>query len=73
MSISSEATNLAALLFCLTQPDTEGIRKAEATLKPLLRNPNCVTALFEILFARGGQVSDKVLIRNAMPLFSKIS
>ncbi len=57
MSLSAEATNLASLLLCLTQPDTEAIRNAEQTLKPVLKNPKCVPALFEILFARGTQVS----------------
>lgn len=56
MSISQDAANLAALLFALTQPDTVAIRNAEATLKPILKNPNCIPALFEVLSSRGSQV-----------------
>jgi hypothetical protein len=56
MSMSQDAANLAVLLFALTQPDTEAIRNAEATLKPILKNPNCIPALFEVLSSRGTQV-----------------
>lgn len=58
MSLSQDALNLATLLIALTQPDTEGIRRAEATLKPILKNPNCIPALFEVLAARDSQVCD---------------
>lgn len=57
MSLTQDAQNLAALLLNLTQPDTVAIRNAEAMLKPILKNPNCVPALFEVLAARGVQVS----------------
>ena len=57
MSLSPDATNLAALLLNLTQPDTEAIRNAEKMLKPVLKTPNCVPALFEVLSARSSQVS----------------
>ncbi len=56
MSISQDATNLAALLAALIQPDTQTIRNAEATLKPFLKNPNSIPTLFEVLSARGSQV-----------------
>jgi hypothetical protein len=57
MALSAEATQLAALLVNLTQPDTQAIRNAEQALKPILKNPNCVPALYEVLSARGTQVS----------------
>jgi hypothetical protein len=57
MPLSEEAQQLAALLLALTQPDTQGIRQAEAALKPLLKDPRCVPALLEVLKARGEQVS----------------
>jgi hypothetical protein len=57
MSLSQDAANLATLLAALTQPDTQAIRNAEATLKPFLKNPNSIPALFEVLAARGSQVS----------------
>ncbi len=69
MSISAEASSLASLLLALTQPDTEGIRNAEATLKPLLKNPNCIPALFEILFARGAQVSVQKIALQTKAIF----
>jgi hypothetical protein len=56
MPSSEEAQQLAALLLALTQPDTQGIRQAEVALKPLLKDPRCVSALVEILKARGEQV-----------------
>jgi hypothetical protein len=59
MSLSQDAQNLASLLFNLTQPDTTAIRNAEAMLKPIWKNPNSVPALFEVLAARGIQVSLK--------------
>ena len=56
MALSSEASQLAALLVNLTQPDTEAIRNAEAQLKPILKNPNSIPPLYDILNARGVQV-----------------
>jgi len=56
MPLSDEAQQLAGLLLALTQPDTQGIRNAEAALKPLLKDPRCVPALIELLKARGEQV-----------------
>lgn len=56
MALSAEATHLATLLVNLTQPNTEIIKNAEAQLKPLLKNPNCIPALYEILDARSTQV-----------------
>jgi hypothetical protein len=55
--MSSDAVQLANLLSALTQPDTEGIRQAELSLKPLLKDPRCVPALVEILKAKDTQVS----------------
>ena len=66
MSLSAEATQLASLLLNLTQPDTIAIRNAEAQLKPILKNPNCVPALYEVLSARGNQVSpDRLYLERA--------
>lgn len=56
MPLSEEAQQMAALLLALTQPDTQGIRQAETSLKPLLKDPRSVPALVEILKARGEQV-----------------
>ncbi len=59
MALSPESSQLASLLVNLTQPDTEAIRNAEAMLKPILKNANCVPALHEVLSARDSQVSFK--------------
>lgn len=56
MALSSEASQLSSLLVNLTQPNTEVIRNAEAQLKPILKNPNSIPALYEVLAARGAQV-----------------
>jgi len=56
MELSADATQLAALLAVLTQPDTEAIRQAEQALKPLLKDPRCVPALVDILKAQTLQV-----------------
>jgi len=55
MALSADATQLASLLASLTHPDTEGIRLAEANLKPILKDQRCVPLLFEVLAARGTQ------------------
>lgn len=55
MALSTDATNLASLLVCLTQPDTNAIRNAEKQLKPILKDSRCVPALFEVLSARSSQ------------------
>jgi len=60
MSLSQDAANLATLLMALTQPDTIAIRNAEAMLKPILKNPNSIPALFEVLAARTSQVCSVV-------------
>lgn len=52
---SDDALKIAALLSALTQPDTDAIRSAEASLKPLLKDARCVPALVEVLKARGTQ------------------
>jgi len=72
MSLSVDATQLAALLATLTQPDTEAIRNAEATLKPILNDQRCVHALFEILLVRGAQ-SETVRHMAAVLLRKRIS
>ena len=56
MSLSEDAAQLASILVCLTQPDTEAIRNAEATLKPLLKDQRSIPALLEVVYARGTQV-----------------
>lgn len=56
MALSADATQLAALLAVLSQPDTEAIRNAEIALKPLLKDARCVPALVEILKAKETQV-----------------
>jgi len=53
--MSEDANHLASLLLALTQPDTETIRQAEVSLKPLLKDPRCVPALVEVLKGRGVQ------------------
>jgi len=58
-SLSDDAKNLATLLSALTQPDTEAIRSAEATLKPLLKDSRAVPPLMEVLVARGVQVRER--------------
>jgi len=55
MALSPDATQLASLLASLTHPDTVGIRNAEASLKPTLKDQRCVPILFEVLAARGTQ------------------
>ena len=40
---------IPSLLSHLTTPDTNVIRQAEASLKPLLKNPACVTHLIAVL------------------------
>eukprot|EP00551_Chaetoceros_affinis_P007050 CAMPEP_0203662278 /NCGR_PEP_ID=MMETSP0090-20130426/300_1 /ASSEMBLY_ACC=CAM_ASM_001088 /TAXON_ID=426623 /ORGANISM="Chaetoceros affinis, Strain CCMP159" /LENGTH=1073 /DNA_ID=CAMNT_0050525041 /DNA_START=61 /DNA_END=3282 /DNA_ORIENTATION=- len=72
MTLSAEGSQLAALLVNLTQPDTEAIRNAEAMLKPILKNPNCVPALHEILSARDSQAVPVrhvagILLRKRIP------
>jgi hypothetical protein len=57
MALSGDAAQLASLLVCLTQPDTNAIRNAEKQLKPILKDSRSVPALFEVLSARANQVS----------------
>lgn len=71
MALSQDAANLAGLLVALTQPDTVAIRNAEVTLKPFLKTPNSIPALFEVLSARGSQVRGTLPV--AMPMFLKIT
>ncbi|KAG7364468.1 heat repeat-containing protein [Nitzschia inconspicua] len=71
-ALSPEATTMANLLIVLTQPDTEAIRAAERSLKPLLKDPRCVPALVEILKARDNQPPPVrhvggILLRKRLP------
>jgi hypothetical protein len=61
MALSADASQLAALLAVLSQPDTEAIRQAELALKPLLKDSRCVPALVEILKAKETQV--RIIVR----------
>ena len=54
--LSEDAVQLSALLVALTQPNTEAIRSAEATLKPILKDVRSVSPLMEVLSARNTQV-----------------
>lgn len=54
----SEVQQLASLLTALTQPNTDAIRAAEVALKPILKNPQCIPALVQIIEARNSQVCD---------------
>jgi hypothetical protein len=72
MSLSDDAQNLGNLLFSLTQPNTEAIRNAEATLKPLLKDQRCIPPLFEVVSARGA-VADPVRHVAAVLLRKRIS
>jgi len=53
MASQDDVSQMASLLLGLTQPNTETIRQAEATLKPILKDPRCVPALHEIIKGRG--------------------
>jgi len=71
-TLSSDAASLADLLVALTQPDTEAIRQAEASLKPVLKDPRCVPALVEILKAKDNQPPavrhvGGILLRKRLP------
>jgi hypothetical protein len=46
---SALVPTMGGLLYALTQPDTNTIRQAESALKPLLKNPASVMALWHIL------------------------
>ncbi|CAJ1958602.1 unnamed protein product [Cylindrotheca closterium] len=72
MALSTDATQLSALLAVLTQPDTEAIRQAEVALKPLLKDPRCVPALVEILKSKDTQTPPVrhiagILLRKRLP------
>ena len=45
----SDLANLVQLLTALTQPDTNTIRQAEAALKPILKNPASMMALWQVI------------------------
>lgn len=62
MSVSEEATKMAALLQALSNPNTEAIRAAEAELKPILKDPRSVPALIEILSTGGPEVCKHLLL-----------
>lgn len=72
MSLSADATQLAALLVALTQPDTNAIREAEGALKPILKDARSIPALMEVLETRGSQPDavrhiSAVLLRKRLP------
>ena len=52
MALSADAKTMADFLAALTHPDTNAIRQAEAALKPLLKRPECVPVLIEVIKAR---------------------
>lgn len=52
-ALSADATQMATYLAALTQPDTNIIRQAELALKPILKNPQCVPAMVEVVKAQG--------------------
>ena len=45
----TDVNTLVSLLTALTQPDTNTIRQAEAALKPILKNPACMTLLWQVI------------------------
>ncbi|KAL7577307.1 hypothetical protein ACA910_002046 [Epithemia clementina (nom. ined.)] len=45
----TDVATLVSLLTALTQPDTNTIRQAESALKPILKNPACMTPLWQII------------------------
>ena len=57
MPSNEDVTQMASLLLALTQPDTNTIRQAELTLKPILKDERSIPALLEVLKGRGSQVS----------------
>mmetsp|Transcript_37175 Transcript_37175/g.54715 ORF Transcript_37175/g.54715 Transcript_37175/m.54715 type:complete len:1080 (-) Transcript_37175:170-3409(-) len=52
---TNDVAQMAELLAALTQPNTDAIRAAELTLKPILKDPRCVPALLEVLKGTGTQ------------------
>lgn len=67
MASQEDVTQMASLLLGLTQPNTDTIRQAESALKPILKDPRSVPALFEIIKGQGVHVS------IAPDLFSALS
>ena len=51
-ALSADAKTMADLLAALTHPDTNAIRQAEVALKPLLKKPECVPILVEVIKSR---------------------
>jgi hypothetical protein len=54
-SLSPAAAQMATYLTGLTQPDTLVIRQAEVALKPILKNPECVPAMIEVIKSGSAQ------------------
>jgi HEAT repeat protein len=54
-SLSPAAAQMATYLAGLTQPDTLVIRQAEAALKPILKNPESVPAMIEVIKSGASQ------------------
>lgn len=54
-ALSADASQMATYLAALSQPDTNIIRQAEVALKPILKQPQCVPAMVEVIKAQGVQ------------------
>lgn len=55
-ALSADAKTMADLLAALTHPDTTAIRQAEVALKPLLKKPECVPVMVEVIKSRDALV-----------------
>ena len=54
-ALSTDAAQMANFLSALSQPDTNIIRQAEVALKPILKQPQCVPAMVEVIKAQTAQ------------------
>lgn len=54
-ALSADAAQMAQYLAALSQPDTNIIRQAELALKPILKQPQCVPAMVEVIKPTSGQ------------------
>ena len=54
-ALSTDASQMATYLSALSQPDTNIIRQAEVALKPILKQPQCVPAMVEVIKAQSIQ------------------
>ena len=53
--LSADAAQMASYLTALTQPDTSIIRQAEVALKPILKKPQCVPTMVEVIKAQNAE------------------